>query len=187
MTAIELEFLAKDHYIDALADEEMRRYVTLGRTKTLDEAIELALEYEAMTKVEEFRKRRTIHTISTLDESNEIKGTEVNKEVKVCEKPQKEDISDIKVENGLCDVIKELKQLIVDVKTVTEHNSKPPQLRNNGFANKRFYNNQTNRIQTKRGVCWTCQSPEHYSRDCPQGNEQRYSRQGQTVSAPVRP
>ena len=32
----------------------MRRYVTLGRTKTLDEAIELALEYEAMTKVEEF-------------------------------------------------------------------------------------------------------------------------------------
>ena len=63
MTAIELEFLAKDHFIDALADEEMRRYVTLGRTLTLDEAIELALE--AMTKVKEFRKRRAFHTISS--------------------------------------------------------------------------------------------------------------------------
>ena len=47
----------------------MTRYVTLGRTKTLDKAIELALEYEAMTKVEEFRKHRAIHTISTQDES----------------------------------------------------------------------------------------------------------------------
>ena len=65
MTAIELEFLAKDHYINVLADEEMRRYVTLGRTKTLDKAINLALEYEAMTKVEEFRQRRAIHAIST--------------------------------------------------------------------------------------------------------------------------
>ena len=63
MTARELEFLAKGHYIDALADEEMRPYVTLGRTKTLDEAIELTLEYEAMTKVEEFRKQHAIHTI----------------------------------------------------------------------------------------------------------------------------
>ena len=39
MTAIELEFLAKDHYIDALADEEMRRYDSLGRTTTIDEAM----------------------------------------------------------------------------------------------------------------------------------------------------
>ena len=81
MTAIELEFLAKDHYIDALADEEMRCYVTLGKTKTLDEAIELTLEYEAMTKVEEFRKCRAIHTISTQDESTEIKAIEIAKEV----------------------------------------------------------------------------------------------------------
>ena len=55
MIAKELEFLAKDHHIDVLVDEEIRRYVTLGRTKTLDEAIELAFKYEAMSKVEEFR------------------------------------------------------------------------------------------------------------------------------------
>ena len=52
MTAIELEFLAKDHFIDVLADEEMRCYVILGRTGTLHEAIELTLECEAMKKVE---------------------------------------------------------------------------------------------------------------------------------------
>ena len=51
MTAIKLEFLAKDHCVDTHADEEIIHYVTLSRTKTLDEAIELALEYEAMTKV----------------------------------------------------------------------------------------------------------------------------------------
>ena len=43
MTTIELEYMAKDHYIDAFADEEMRRYVTLGRTKILDKAIEPTL------------------------------------------------------------------------------------------------------------------------------------------------
>ena len=36
MTTIELEFLAKDHFIDALTDDEMRCYVTLGKTKTLN-------------------------------------------------------------------------------------------------------------------------------------------------------
>ena len=77
MTAILLEFLAKDHYIDALTDEETRSYVTLGRTNTLDEAIELALDYEAMTKVEEFIKRRVIHTISS-DVINEVKRHGVN-------------------------------------------------------------------------------------------------------------
>ena len=55
----------------------MRRYVTLGRTKALDEAIELALEYEAMTKVEEFRKRRAIHSISS-DVTNEANENGVN-------------------------------------------------------------------------------------------------------------
>ena len=52
MTAIELEFLAKDYYID-----EMRRYVALGRTKTLDEAMELAFDYDAMKKIAELRKK----------------------------------------------------------------------------------------------------------------------------------
>ena len=55
----------------------MRRCVTLGRTKTLDEKIRLAFEYEAMSKVEEFRKLYVIHTIST-DATNEAKETGVN-------------------------------------------------------------------------------------------------------------
>ena len=38
----------------------MRRYVSSGRTKTLDEAIELALEYEAMTMVEELTKEKGV-------------------------------------------------------------------------------------------------------------------------------
>ena len=116
MTATELKFLTINHYTDALVDEEMRRYVTLGRTKTLNEEIKLALEYEAMTKVEEFRKRHAIHTISTQDGSTEIKAIEIAKEVKVCE------ISKIEVaslDNGLGDIIKELKQVIADAKAVT--------------------------------------------------------------------
>lgn len=52
MTAIGLEFLTKGHYINALADEETRRYITLDRTTMLDEVIELALGYEAIIKVE---------------------------------------------------------------------------------------------------------------------------------------
>ena len=185
MTAIELEFLAKDHFIDALAVEEMRRYVTLGRTKTLDEAIKLALEYEAKTKVKEFRKRRAVHTISTQDELTEIKAIEITKEGKVCEIPKVEVAS---LDNGLGDMIKELKQVITDMKADTEYTPKTvQQLKNNRFPNRRFYNNRTNRGQTRRGVYWNCQSPGRCSRNCPQGNEQRYSRQGQTVSAPVRP
>ena len=55
----------------------MRRYVTLGWTKTVDNAIELAPEYEAITKVETFIKRRAIHSISS-DLTKEIKEHGVN-------------------------------------------------------------------------------------------------------------
>ena len=99
----------------------MRRYVTLGRTEKLDEVIELALECEAMTKVKEFIKCRTIHTISTRDESIGIKATGIIKEFKVCEIPKIEVAS---LDNGLGDMIKELKQLIANAKAVTEHTSK---------------------------------------------------------------
>ena len=65
-------------------------------------------------------------------------------------------------------MIKELKQVIADAKAVREHTPKAvQQLKNNGFPNRRLYNNRTNCGQTKRGVCWNCQSPEHFSRDCP--------------------
>ena len=79
--------------------------------------------------------------------------------------------------NGLGDMIKELKQVIAEAKSVTEHTFKIlKQLKNNGFPNRQFYNNRTNRGQTRRGVRWNCQSPQYYSCDCPQGNEQRYRR-----------
>ena len=77
-----------------------------------------------MTKVEEFRKRRAIHTISTQDESTEIKANEIAKEVKVCEIPKIELAS---LNNGLGDMIKELKQVIADAKAVTEHTPKTVQ------------------------------------------------------------
>ena len=76
MTTIELEILVKAHCIDAIADEEIRRYDTFDRSKTLNEAIELALECET-TKVGEFRKRFAIHTIAT-DATNEVKENELN-------------------------------------------------------------------------------------------------------------
>ena len=109
-TTIELEFLAKDHYIDALADEEMKRYVTLGRTMTLDEAMELALEYEAMTKVKEFRKRRAIHTIST-DAANEVKENGVNY-MKTTE--------DISLNTEIRKIMEELGQTMTTIKAIVE-------------------------------------------------------------------
>lgn len=65
MTAIELGFLATNHFIDAV-DEETRRNVTLGRTKTLveyeaktlDEAIKLVLQCEAAAK-----RKRILKTV----------------------------------------------------------------------------------------------------------------------------
>ena len=184
MTAIEMKFLAKDHFINALADEEMRRYNTLSRIKTLNIAIKLALEYDTMTKVEELRKRYAIHTIPTQDESNEVKAIEIAKEVKIYEIPKIEVAS----LDGLCDMIKELKQVIADAKAVTEHTPKTTQqLKNNGFTDTRFYSNWANRDQARRKVCWIRQSPEHYSSDCPEGNELQNSRQEQTVSTQLRP
>ena len=123
--------------------------------------------------------------ISTKDESTETKAIEIAKEVKICEMPK---IKVSSLNNGLCDMIKELKQVITNAKADTKHTPKTvQQLKDNGFPNRRFYNNRTNRGQTRRGLCWNLESPEHYSRDCPQGNEQWYNQQGQTVSAPVCP
>ena len=109
-STILLEFLAKDHYINALADEEMKRYVTLGRTRTLDKAIELVLEYEATTKVEEFRKRSAIHTIST-DATNGEKENEVNY-IKTTE--------NISLSLKISKIMKELGQAMTITKAIVE-------------------------------------------------------------------
>ena len=112
MSAIELEFLAKDHFIDVLTNEEMRRYVILSRTKTLDEAIKLALEYEAMTKVKEFRKRRAIHTIS-FDVTNEVEVNGVNY-IKTTE--------DISLSTEISKIVRELRQIMATIKVRWLHN-----------------------------------------------------------------
>ena len=48
--------------MDALEDEELCRYVTLGRMNTLEETVTLALEYEAILKFEKMRHRRFVRT-----------------------------------------------------------------------------------------------------------------------------
>ena len=187
MTAIELEFLAKDHFIDALTDEETRRYVTLDKTKTFDEAIGLALEYEAMTKVEEFRKRRAIRTISS-DAKNEVKENRVNF------LQTKEDIS---LNTEISKIVKQLGQTMTTMEAIVagiQNESKPQLLeqRYNGFRNRHWNNNAPNNVQknNRRGVYWICVLPENYSRDCPQTNhenDQRNSCKGQTASELLSP
>ena len=88
----------------------MRRYVTLGRTKTLEEAIEIAIEYDAMTKIEEFRKRRAIHTISS-DVTNEVNANGVNY-IKTME--------DISLNTKISKIVRELGQTITTIKAIVE-------------------------------------------------------------------
>ena len=57
-----------------------------------------------MTKVEEFRKQHAMHTESMQEKSNNIKWTEVTKEVKACKTPK---IRVANLDNGLCEIIKE--------------------------------------------------------------------------------
>ena len=57
-----------------------------------------------MTKVEEFRKQHAMHTESMQEKSNNIKWTEITKEVKACKTPK---IRVANLDNGLCEIIKE--------------------------------------------------------------------------------
>ena len=143
--------------------------------------MKLALEYEAMTKVEEFRKRCAIHTIS-LDVINEVKENGVNY-IKTTE--------DISLSTEISKIARELKQTKTTVKAIFEgiqKESKPQmqEQRYNGFRNRCWNNNAPSNVQTnnRRGVFWNCALPGHYSRDCHQnnqGNDQRNSCQGRLL------
>lgn len=49
------QMLAKEHFLDALTDKEMRLYIQQNRPKTLDEAVQISIEIEASQKAEKQR------------------------------------------------------------------------------------------------------------------------------------
>ena len=137
-----LELLAKDQFIDALADGDMRLRMRQSRPKSLREALQTALELEAFQLASQQRAKPVR---SVLVEDREEK-TAVNS-----------------VKQVSCDDIKQcLQECLEDCFHGKE--SQGRQRRSAGGP-------QTKRRVIK-GNCWSCGKPGHMQQDCPEPEKQ---------------
>jgi hypothetical protein len=162
-TSAVLDTLAKDQFIDALVDDELRLRVAQGRPSTLRAALGVSLEIESFTLAAKRRTRyvRTVQGLS-LEEDRSYGGGNVSNTDNVV-KENNEFLAEVRLMTA------ELRKIVSDVNQKKQTREKSP--------------------PREKRKCWTCNSEKHVQRDCPtfqrhqheriQGNEGQSSLQGE--------
>ena len=134
------ETLAKDHFIDALIDSDIRIRIKQSRPANLNEAISLAVELEAYDRVERRERELKGHLRSaTVEEQPEAVGR-MEGWMKA-------------MENNMKTLAEELKELKTSRQT----------------QNNRWHKNSGKKANTSRQemICYECDKPGHIWRNCP--------------------
>jgi hypothetical protein len=162
-TSAVLDTLAKDQFIDALVDDELRLRVAQGRPSTLRAALGVSLEIESFTLAAK-RRTRYVRTVqgSSLEEDRSYGGGNVSNTDNVV-KENNEFLAEVRLMTA------ELRKIVSDVNQKKQTREKSP--------------------PREKRKCWTCNSEKHVQRDCPtfrrqqheriQGNEGQSSLQGE--------
>ncbi|PIK46151.1 hypothetical protein BSL78_16972 [Apostichopus japonicus] len=159
--------LAKDHFLDALDDPELRLGVYQMKPVNLEEAVKAALEIEAYHIAERQRSlgiRRSVRMVSqgNAQEARETKGETM------CDEIKKIVVDGIQGQQTLIeDMRKALETLNKDVSDL-KHKLRQG---NTDEAGKRRiqYRNRTFPAYTEDGtpICFQCKEPGHMKRECP--------------------
>ncbi len=137
-----LEVLAKDHFIDALPDEDTRLKIRQSRPKTLGEALRVALELDSYQQASRQRPRTVRETKLIQDPEPPQAGNVMRAEREGAEKPP-----------WLDDVLK-------CIRTCVERRNQAP-------VNSRSRPPRSG-DRTTGATCWKCGQRGHLRRDCTQ-------------------
>lgn len=139
------ETLAKDQFIDALIDSDIRIRIKQSRPANLNEAISLAVELEAYNKVEKRDRELRGHLRTAIaDEQPQLHGINVDHKLETWMKS---------VEEGMKCITEELKELRSSRQKISD---------DRWFRSDRANNNN----QERR--CYECKKAEHIRRNCPE-------------------
>ena len=78
--------LARDSFIDALTDGEMRTRILQMRTRTIQEAMEAAIELEALSRAEKERSHRRVREIGGSQQTDRAEVDDLRAELKQLKK-----------------------------------------------------------------------------------------------------
>lgn len=143
------ETLAKDFFIDALGDGDVKWKVYQARARSLEEAVTVAVEFEAFTLAETKKnptRKLAVRTVNEKTEPNPKSGT-----VDELTKTLTEALA-----KGFENLTQQLSQLQAGKNMVGHGKSK--------------------KKRTNDGKCWECGEAGHFSRDCPRKNQKQTPR-----------
>lgn len=151
--------LAKEHFIDALTDSDMRLRIQQSKPHTVDEAVKLSIELEAFQEAEKQRirslGRRPVHSTAAKQSSMDATHDDFSETIQ-----------------SLRDQFNQLNELVKGIRSEMPK-SKPP---GTGTADRegdtsRKWNNKGRR-RANDGKCWACGELGHYRHNCPKVSQQ---------------
>ena len=166
--------MAKDHFMDALDDPEVRLAVYQARPRTLDEALRVSLEMEAFQKVERqrnFSGRKALRAVEGPNQREQTSGANTNKEGESVSSAIAESMK--VYQSALGDMQSMLKSLKDEVQALKGKMTQGPGPGQGRRWSKGPAGSDRGPSRTEDGVpiCFRCRKPGHFRRDCPEGQK----------------